>query len=280
MPVTLKVLIEGYLAAKDRPSDVPGRLVFWLDALGDLPITEITPEAVDSAIVRLAERGRLQPRRHSEHAPTGKPLAGATLTRYVSQLAGIFKYARKQRLVPRTWTPPTRGMDLPEPAPIKTSYFTSSDIDRLVKVARMLDTKWRRMADIQRAAADRAELDASELMREIKRVALSDIGGIMHEDGRVKLPHELDPATRAAVASFKIDEYGRIEYKFWDKNAALEKAAKVLGLYKQDNKQRSDSVADFLASLSGNVLGPAQGLPALDDDELDRDSGVFGVART
>lgn len=145
MPVTLKVLIEGYLAAKERPSDVPGRLVFWLDALGDLPITEITPEAVDSAIVRLAERGRLQPRRHSEHAPTGKPLAGATLTRYVSQLAGIFKYARKQRLVPRTWTPPTRGMDLPEPAPIKTSYFTGSDIDRLVKVARMLDTKWRRM---------------------------------------------------------------------------------------------------------------------------------------
>lgn len=137
-----------------------------------------------------------------------------------------------------------------------------------------------RVADIQRAAADRAELDASELMREIKRVALSDIGGIMHVDGRVKLPHELDPSTRAAVASFKIDEYGRIEYKFWDKNSALDKAAKILGLYELDNKQKSDPLVDLLASLSGNVLGPAQGLPALDDDELDRDSGVFCVART
>lgn len=45
MSVTLKVLIEGYLAAKDRPSDVLGRLVFWLDALGDLPITPITPQS-------------------------------------------------------------------------------------------------------------------------------------------------------------------------------------------------------------------------------------------
>jgi len=82
------------------------------------------------------------------------------------------------------------------------------------------------------------------------------------------------------VASFKIDEYGRIEYKFWDKNSALDKAAKILGLYELDNKQKSDPLVDLLASLSGNVLGPAQGLPTLDDDELDRDSGVFGVART
>lgn len=58
----------------------------------------------------------------------------------VSRSVGLFKFARKQRLVSPTWTPPTRGMDLPEPAPIKTYYFTANDIDRLVKVARTLDT--------------------------------------------------------------------------------------------------------------------------------------------
>jgi len=124
-----------------------------------------------------------------------------------------------------------------------------------------------RVRQLQAAAADRAELEASQVLREIKRVALSDIAGIMHDDGRVKLPHELDPATRAAVASFKIDEYGRIEYKFWDKNSALDKAGKILGLYELDNKQKSDPLVDLLASLSGNVLGPAQGLPPIDDDE-------------
>ena len=145
MLVTLKTLIEGYLAARERPSDVPGRLEFWLDALGDLPITEITADSVDAAMARLVERGKVQPRRNQAYKATGKPLAGSTLTRYVSQLAGIFKYARKQRLVPRTWTPPTRGMDLPSQAPIKTQYFTAPDVERLVRVARMLDTRWKKM---------------------------------------------------------------------------------------------------------------------------------------
>ena len=96
-----------------------------------------------------------------------------------------------------------------------------------------------RVGAIQAAGADRAELEVAEIVREIRRLAMSDIGGIMHTNGRVKLPHELDPATRAAVASFKIDEYGRIEYKFWDKGAALEKAAKIKGLYKEDNEQKN-----------------------------------------
>lgn len=115
-----------------------------------------------------------------------------------------------------------------------------------------------RISALQAAAADRAELDSAEIIREIRRVAISDIAGIMHEDGRIKLPHELDAATRAAVASFEIDEYGRIKYRFWDKGNALEKAAKILGLFEKDNKQKTDPLADLLASLSGNVLGPVK----------------------
>lgn len=152
MATTLKTLIEGYLAACERPCDVPGRLSFWLEELGDISITDISAEAVDAAMVRLAERGKVQPRRGKEPMATGKPLSGTTLTRYVSQLAGLFKYARKQRLVSRTWTPPTRNMDLPGPAPIKSNYFTAEDIERLVKVARMLDNRWRRMPALIRVA--------------------------------------------------------------------------------------------------------------------------------
>lgn len=117
-----------------------------------------------------------------------------------------------------------------------------------------------RIQSIQQAGAKLAELDAADVAREIKRVALSDFAGIVKiVDGKaiIRLPHELDPATRAAVASFKIDEYGRIEYKFWDKVAALDKAAKILGLYEKDNKQRADPLATLLQSLSGNVIGVA-----------------------
>jgi phage terminase small subunit len=80
-------------------------------------------------------------------------------------------------------------------------------------------------------------IDTARLLREASRLAHSDIAGIMHPDGRVKLPHELDADTRAAVASFKIDEYGRIEYKFWDKNSAIERLFKHRGLFKEDNEQ-------------------------------------------
>lgn len=100
-----------------------------------------------------------------------------------------------------------------------------------------------RVAELQAAAADKAVDEAVLIARENLRLAQSRISGIMHPDGRVKLPHELDPETEAAIASFKIDEYGRIEYKFWDKNSALERAAKILGLFKKDNEQKPPTIA-------------------------------------
>lgn len=114
----------------------------------------------------------------------------------------------------------------------------------------------KRIRALQGAAADVAILKAGEILTEVRRLCLSDISGIMHPDGRVKLPHELDAGTRAAVASFEIDAKGVIKYRFWDKNAALDKAAKYLGLYEKDNKQKIDPLQSLLDSLSGNVIGP------------------------
>lgn len=96
-----------------------------------------------------------------------------------------------------------------------------------------------RVQVLQALSAEIAVLDGAEIMREIKRVALSDIGGIMGPDGKVLMPNELDAATRAAVASFEIDEYGRVKYKFWDKNSALTNAAKIKGLFEIDNAQQN-----------------------------------------
>jgi hypothetical protein len=121
-----------------------------------------------------------------------------------------------------------------------------------------------RVRSVQQAGARLAELRAAEVALEIKRVALSDIAGIVKRvNGKatIRLPDELDSGTRAAVASFKIDEFGRIEYKFWDKNAALDKAAKILGIYEKDNKQKTDPLLELLQSLNGNVIGVASSHP-------------------
>lgn len=122
-----------------------------------------------------------------------------------------------------------------------------------------------RVADLARQAAEMATLDRAKVLRELQFLAHSDIGNIVHTEGenagKVKLPHELDPETRAAVASFKIDEFGRIEYKFWDKRGALDMAMKHLGLFEKDNRQKADPLVTLLQGLSGNVVGPVADSP-------------------
>lgn len=113
-----------------------------------------------------------------------------------------------------------------------------------------------RIRSLQAVSAEIAALDGAKILEEVRRLAHSDIAGIMTDDGKVKLPHELDPVTRAAVSSFKIDEYGRIEYKFWPKTQALDQAMKHLGLYKQDNEQKTDPISELARAIQGGSLGP------------------------
>lgn len=113
-------------------------------------------------------------------------------------------------------------------------------------------------AEIARLMAERSErveLQADRVLKEIGRILCADIRKIMHPNGRIKMPHELDDDTAAAISSFKLKADGEIEYKFWDKNSALEKAMKHLGQYVLDNKQKTDPLRDLLQSLGGNVMG-------------------------
>lgn len=86
------------------------------------------------------------------------------------------------------------------------------------------------------------ELSTDRTLREVSRLAFSDPRKIMHANGKIKMPHELDDDTAAAISSFEVSIDGGIKYKFWDKNAALEKAAKVQGLYAKDNNQQNPPI--------------------------------------
>lgn len=117
-----------------------------------------------------------------------------------------------------------------------------------------------RVKELTQKIENKFVLDTEKLLREASKVAFSDVSNLMTEDGRVKLPHELDPETRGAIASFKIDEFGRVEYKFWDKNNSHERLFKHRGLFEQDNKQRNE-LGDLLAALGGRILGPVADVP-------------------
>ena len=142
---TLKTVVDGFVCQRDYDNATLGRLAFWVDQLGDLELAAITDEDVDAALIRLAERGKLRAGRGLQAEPVGKPLAGVTLNRYVGQLASVYKYARRERLLPRAHVPPTRGV---EKAPENTQhdrYFRPEEVERLVRVARLFDTRWGRM---------------------------------------------------------------------------------------------------------------------------------------
>ena len=105
----------------------------------------------------------------------------------------------------------------------------------------------RQITDIEIATARQALVEAS-------RIALFDIRKAMNPDGTFKKPNELDADTAAAIASVKIKPNGEAEYKFWDKNTALEKLFRHHGLYEKDNDQKTDPLVEFLRGLSGSAL--------------------------
>lgn len=129
-------------------------------------------------------------------------------------------------------------------------------------------------------AAERAILKASEVLMTFRRVHMADPGKLMRRDkgsdGNERavflLPDELDEDTRAAIASVKIDDMGRVEYRFWPKVEATKEAARILGLYEKDNEQLANPLAQLMRTLTGNVARPDPAAAA-PDPELRRTLG-------
>ena len=139
---TLHAVIDGFAASREWDAATFSRLGFWDDALGERELTEITPDDVDAALVALAERGRLLPGRNRPTSRTGQPLKGSTINRYVSQLGSVYTYARRLRLIPRAFVPPTKGIErAPEP-PDPERYLMPEQVERLLKVAALVDRRW------------------------------------------------------------------------------------------------------------------------------------------
>ncbi len=116
------------------------------------------------------------------------------------------------------------------------------------------------IAEATEKAAGKAGLSVERTLLEVSRLAYSDPRRLYDKDGQMIPVHLLDDDTAATVASIKIvEKAGSMkiggaeglahipeqtkEVKVWDKNAALEKAMKYHGLYKEDNRQIGESLA-------------------------------------
>lgn len=138
------VVVEAFIASRELDRASLTRLAFWTDTLGNLEVASITPDDVDTALLRLAERGRLLGGRRAT-STAGKPLAGSTVNRYLTQAGSVFKHARRMKLVPRAFVPPTRGIERAPETPDPERYLRPEEVARLLPIARVLDKRWGKM---------------------------------------------------------------------------------------------------------------------------------------
>jgi integrase len=142
---TIDTTIEAFLASKNFDAATISRLGFWSQQFSHKELSDISEEDVDNALVTLSTRGKMIPVRKSEARVAFKPLSGATLNRYVSQLGSLYKYAKRLRLLPRSFTPPTAGVEKYPEMVDPERYLRPEQVDALIKVSRLLDTRYKRM---------------------------------------------------------------------------------------------------------------------------------------
>lgn len=135
-----------------------------------------------------------------------------------------------------------------------------------------------RLAELRAPVVEAAQLTVERTLREVAGIVTNDPRRFFKSDGTIKAPLEWDDAMAAAVSSIKAipvlldappDEEQEpqphggsltrkrkiqightYEIKFWDKNAAIDKAMRHLGLFEKDNVQRKEDLV-----LQVNLIG-------------------------
>lgn len=101
-----------------------------------------------------------------------------------------------------------------------------------------------RVAELTEKGAEKAEVDVSRVLQELSRIGFSDLRKLFTPGGALLPPEDWPDDAAAAISAVEVvtrptgetDEDGRkkIEHvhkiRLWDKNSALEKIAKHLGM--------------------------------------------------
>jgi len=124
------------------------------------------------------------------------------------------------------------------------------------------------VAERQKGIQVSTHVTQERVIREIARIALFDPRKMFDDDGRPLHVSQLDEDTAAAIAGLEVVAKGNadmgfgevLKYKVADKNAALEKLCRFLGLYEQDNKQKTDPLSELL-----KAIGSRSAIPVVKD---------------
>jgi len=141
----------------------------------------------------------------------------------------------------------------------KTAYKIGAENLKKPQIASLLSQKQSVIAARQDERLEAMELTEERVMRETARLAFFDPRKMFAADGRPLAINELDSDTAACIVGLDVlEEYsgtgkdriliGQVKkYKIADKNSALERAAKILGMFKKDNEQPLAGLAKSMA---------------------------------
>jgi Terminase small subunit len=107
-----------------------------------------------------------------------------------------------------------------------------------------------------RKVAEKLELTTEGTLRQVARILHADPARLFDKHGNTIPIHLLDEDTRAAIASFEYDEYGRVKVKFWSKIEAANMAMKHLGMFERDNRQLAQNLAIQVNLVQAPVAKP------------------------
>jgi len=106
--------------------------------------------------------------------------------------------------------------------------------------------------------AEKAGISASRVLNELGKIGFSDIRELLSANGNLIDVKDWPDEVAASVSSVELvtkpggldDDGNRIvehvaKLKVWDKNSALEKLAKYLGLFEKDNEQGKNVVVNI-----------------------------------
>lgn len=108
------------------------------------------------------------------------------------------------------------------------------------------------------ARSERTQVTADMVVKELARIGFSDLRNVLTKSGQLVDPQDWDDDTAGAISSIEVvaklggngDDNEPIEYthkiKTWDKNSALEKLGKHLGMF-VDKSEVKETLTVILA---------------------------------
>lgn len=118
-------------------SSLRQRLAWWSDEIGHHDLTSLDTDALEDAITRLMQRGKLRYVRNKGLVATGEPLSGATINRHRNSFGTFLKWCRKKRLVPRGWVSPLKEVEWHDEGEHNFRFLTAEEVKNVIAAARV-----------------------------------------------------------------------------------------------------------------------------------------------